>query len=537
MSEDAEVSAVETASEASFAEFFDPAALEARLVEARARREKALERRSVRGGEAGLSVTMRTARVRTVDMSAVAAPGVRDAGLAARPLGIATAARARGPVPAALPPSPSPARLVPRPPTASSPLHGRGVATEPERLAAVAAAAPTPASARWNPLAILSLGVAAGVMLAAATLLALRAPEPETPTPTAVLAPGTTRSTAVERPGPRFGVPVQGDPAAKSGAVVLSHGVPGDGAVGPVPDAASETRRKSTLPVAATDPVLPSVADKPPSDTSFAVLRATDTPPAVTPDAPALRRAPSETALLGPEPAIAGLAIGSGYAAFTRRPAVPASPAAEAPPRLRTRAAPLPATGTEPRGAEPTASARLAREPGHLALPAPPQTAVSAAAPRLKDDSGLRRADPVASARPASARSPVAFRPPVAALQTPLASEADAAPQRSIGDDAEQPLLSYGTRPPADGTVAALAWPVELAVRPAVAYALLVPPPEKPAPAVERPAPTPARERSAPQPVAERNHSPVRNAVADAVARARLKRSVEDMLRDRLFQR
>jgi hypothetical protein len=159
-----------------------------------------------------------------------------------------------------------------------------------------------------------------------------------------------------------------------------------------------------------------------------------------------------------------------------------------------------------------------------------------ATAPRLQDGRGLRRTDPVGSARFASARSPAAFRPPIAALQMPPEIAADAVPRLAIGDDALQPRLRYPTGLPDDGTVSSLAWPGGLAAAPAVAYALLEPQPEKPAPATDRRAAAPARGRSAPQPVAERSPAPVRNAVADAVARAHLERSVEDMLRDRLLR-
>ena len=173
MSEYTEGSPREAAAEPSLAELFDPAALERRLAEARARRAEAIARRSAAGGETGTAAPRpagahhRHGSARPPGASRARRTPVARRGADARPVAPAGPRRRRPPL-AALP------RLQD---------ERRRATTMPERLAAAVARPPAASPVAptveqvalfRQPLAVLGLGVLLGAVVAGATLVALR---------------------------------------------------------------------------------------------------------------------------------------------------------------------------------------------------------------------------------------------------------------------------------------------------------------------------------------------------------------------------
>ncbi len=459
MSETVQTSPGEAAVEPSLAELFDPAALEARLTEARARRAEAIARRAAAGSAGEPS---RPARVRTLDMAAQptagtdAAAAARSGGFPPRNLTLIAPASGQARAPVAAPTAQAP----PWPPADALPQPAAGAASTrmAERLAAAVsrkapvapAAADVVAPRPWyrQPVAVLGLGLLAGAVIAAAALVVTR------PAPLDGLAPPTPTASVAARPELRFDTPL----ADNLGTTGLPDGftLPGPGAPPlPVVDNAPAVPEEATLPGAVLSAALgsPSEGTAPLPLAPAFDLQEARAPLAPVAALPALATAngfmpqpPAEATLNGRWPALPAqppsgsvLPAAPLLPALSPPPALPPVAASTLAGRERASRATLRYAAVPPEG---TVRAALSL-PGNLpddpsigyGLPVPPPAAEPAAPTQ-------RAARPPAPAAPRTARQEPATAPRRAAAPPPANSGANRARlERAVEDMLRDRLL------------------------------------------------------------------------------------------------
>ena len=556
MSDNVQAPPRHAAAEPSLAELFDPAALEARLAEARERRAAALAERAAAAdrraekttGEA--PVKARGARIRTLDMGAASAPGgpasaradaTRQAPAPRTAPVLAAPSAIPSPVPASVPapvPVPIPARKPPAAGAVAWPFdrpERPGKTPMAERLAAVVslshapAPAPTPhpVARQLQPLAILGIGLLVGGLVTGGTLVLLRSQPPDVGSPpqatTARIEEPAPPAPRVENPDGAVGSATLGSPrppAADVARLSLADAptLPGDAAL-----------PRSVLPVLPDPaPVRPASLSAPAELTAVAALPAVEAPPPLAPSLapPAL---PGDAEVRPPGAAAASASIGAPVDPLRApAPSLPVLPA-----RAPVRPASLPAP------AEGTAVAALP------AVEAPPPLAPPPDPPALPGDAEVR--PPRAAAASASIGAPVeaprAPAPSLPAVGTPrsFAGVAAELPPPAVPDRAA-PHLRFASDPPAAAVRAALTLPSVAPATPRLGYALVEPTDESAAPrqsagrTVRPAAPSAARAGARVAATARPAPTRVRTTPTSSASRAQLERAVEDMLRDRLLR-